>query len=204
MSRSRSNLMFWARHIGLALALIIIAAVVINLQHVSVTSPKPQGAQKDKNPSKGLTDFYSEYRLSSTRPHQEDKSDFVMELNTPETSINERLKNMESVQKPVSGRWVGEHKYRTFKSGSTLRESITSYAQSEGMQIIWELDQDFIIKNQFQMEDTIVGSLEKISRAIDSNFDGEVLTFFCAKQRSLVITANTTDYIRKNCRRTSG
>ena len=203
MSGNNSNIMFWARHVGLAIVLIIIAAVVINLKHVATTAPKPKGSPDKKNASKGLTDFYSEYRLPSTRPHREDKSDFVMELNTPNTNINDRLKKMESIQKPVSGRWVGDYKFRTFKSFSTLREAITTYAQSEGMQIIWELNQDFIVKNQFQMEDTIVGSLEKIARAVDSNFNGDVLTYFCTKQRSLIITDNTTDYIRKNCKRTS-
>jgi hypothetical protein len=109
------------------------------------------------------------------------------------------LQKMESLEKPVSGRWVGEHKHRTFKAGSTLRSAITDYAQSEGMQVIWELDQDFIVKHPFQLDDSIFGSLKMIAKAIDANFNGEVKAYMCPRQRSLVITSKSSEYLEKQC-----
>ena len=55
----------------------------------------------------------------------------------------------------------------------------TDYAQSEGMQVIWELDQDFIVKHPFQLDDSILGSLKMIAKAIDANFNGEVKAYMC-------------------------
>jgi hypothetical protein len=55
------------------------------------------------------------------------------------------------------------------------------------------------VKNQFQMEDTLVGSLYQIAKAVDSNFNGQVTAYVCAKQRSLVITADRTDFLTENC-----
>ena len=88
---------------------------------------------------------------------------------------------------------------RSFKAGNTLREAITRYAEQEGMQVIWDLDQDFIIKYQFQMDNTIVGSLSAIASAIDANFEAEVGTFVCPDQRTLVVTAEITPFLKNNC-----
>ncbi|TRY30796.1 TcpQ domain-containing protein [Aliiglaciecola sp. M165] len=201
MSKGTSNFLFWARHIGLALALIIIAAIVLNLQSYNVSSPKPEGESKQKSVSKGMTEFYAAYRMSSTKPFEDDIGDFVMEVNPPKEPLDSRLKKMESIQSNISQRWVGEHKYRSFRAGSTLREAITSFAQLEGMQVIWELDKDFIIKNQFQLDNTITGSMAKIASAIDGSFEGEVMAFICPKQRSMVITETSSGYLRENCTR---
>ena len=66
--------------------------------------------------------------------------------------------------------------------------------------MIWELNRDFIIKHPFQIDNSIVGSLDEIARAIDSNFDGTVKAYVCPKQRSLVITAVNSEYLQDNCK----
>ncbi|MFT5676366.1 MAG: hypothetical protein ACI808_002307 [Paraglaciecola sp.] len=198
-SKKYSNSLFWAKHLGLAMILIVMAAVVLILQNSNDSELIPEGASGPKSLSQNMTDFYAEYRLSSRHPREEGIGDFVMEVNPSEKPLHERLKKMESLQKPMSDRWEGENKHRSFKAGSTLRDAITDYAQSEGMQVIWELDQDFIVKHQFQMDNSILGSLRMIASAIDGNFDGQVRAYFCPKQRSLVITANETEYLKQNC-----
>lgn len=194
-----SSSLFWAKHIGMALALVIVAGIIINLNIENESKPKPEGAQEEKSVSKGLSDFYREFRMSSTDPIKDEVGDFVLELSEQDQPLDSQLEKMSSDIKPISSRWVGEHKYRTFKAGNTLREAISSYAQQEGMQVIWDLDQDFVIKHQFQMDNTIVGSLKKIASAIDSSFEGEVVTYVCPKQRSLVVTDENTDYLKRNC-----
>lgn len=201
--RAPSKHLFWVKHLGLALAIIVIAVLMLNLENIQNAMPVPKGAAPKKDPAKGLSDFYAQYRSPTNEVASED-SEFVLDLNTNtnEPPLTERLKEMESLQKPVSGRWVGEHKYRTFKAGSTLREMVAEYAQKEGMQLIWELDQDFVVKSNFQVEDTVVGMVNQVARAIDSNFNGTVEAFFCPKQRTLVVTNKPSDYLRKSCRAT--
>lgn len=199
MGKKSSNALFWAKHIGLALALIIVAAVVIVLRNKQLAEPVPVGEEPKKSVSQGMTDFYAAHRMSSTKPFKEDIGDFVMELSEDDKPLGDRLKSMESLQKPVSGRWVGEHKYRSFKAGSTLREAITGYAELEGMQVIWELDKDFIVKHHFQVENTIIGSIKEIATAIDASFPRKVSVYMCKKQRSLVITDEQSEYMKQNC-----
>lgn len=194
--KNYSPVMFWAKQFGFAVIIIIGAAALVN--YLNKDSGKKEADKK--NIDSGLSDFYADHRMSQSKLKEEEVSDFVVELNKKDESLQSRLNRMAGQQiTPIEDRWQGEHKFRTFSAGSTLRQSITNYAQSEGMQVIWELDQDFIVKNQFQMEDTLVGSLYQIARAVDSNFDGEVSAYICTKQRSLVITSEVTDFLTENC-----
>ncbi|MCF2948076.1 toxin co-regulated pilus biosynthesis Q family protein [Paraglaciecola aquimarina] len=190
--------MFWMKHVSLAIVILVIAGIVLYLQNSRVSTVRPDG-EGPKSIAENMSDFYSDYKLTSRDPLVEELGDFVLPVTTPQEPLTNRLRKMERLQKPTSGRWVGEHKHRSFKSGSTLRSAITDYAELEGMQVIWELDQDFIIKHTFQLDDSILGSLRMIATAIDANFDGEVKAYMCPKQRSLVITEKDTDYLRKYC-----
>ncbi|MFT6990726.1 MAG: hypothetical protein ACJASL_002708 [Paraglaciecola sp.] len=194
-----SNSLFWLRHVFLGLVIIVIAGVVLIMKQNNESALRPEGDKGKKTISSNMSDFYAEYRLSSRHPREEGLGDFVMEVKASDKPLGERLQKMESLEKPVSGRWVGEHKHRTFKAGSTLRSAITDYAQSEGMQVIWELDQDFIVKHPFQLDDSIFGSLKMIAKAIDANFNGEVKAYMCPRQRSLVITSKSSEYLEKQC-----
>ena len=197
---SESTSFAWWRHALLALALIVIAIFVIVLQQMNINAPIPEGGEGPKSVAQNMTDFYAEYRLSSRHPREENIGDFVNVVNMSDKPLGERLRKMESLQKPLPANWVGEYKHRSFMAGSTLRDSIITYAQSEGMQVIWELNRDFIIKHPFQIDNSIVGSLDEIARAIDSNFDGTVKAYVCPKQRSLVITAVNSEYLQDNCK----
>ena len=198
-STVKSESMFWVKHVALAVLILVVGGVIIVMQSNNQSLPQPEGEDTKRSLSENMSKFYSEYRLSSRSPRDEGLGDFVLEVKTSDQPLNTRLQQMESLQKPISGRWVGEHKHRTFKAGMTLRSAITDYAQAEGMQVIWELDQDFIVKHQFQMDNTIVGSLRTIANSIDSNFDGKVKAYVCPKQRSLVITDTVSEYLENQC-----
>jgi hypothetical protein len=194
-----SNSLFWAKHIGLALILVIVASALIIMQSENESAPVPEGESKEKSVSKGLSEFYREFRTSSNEQIKESSGDFVVDVSNSEATLDSQLKAMSSDHKPTNRRWVGEHKQRTFKAGGTLRESISSFAEQEGMQVIWDLDQDFVIKHHFQVNNTVAGALSDIATAIDSNFAGEVKTYLCPEQRSLVVTENKTKYLSASC-----
>ncbi|MEC9262379.1 MAG: TcpQ domain-containing protein [Pseudomonadota bacterium] len=201
MNKKPTSTLFWAKHLGLALAVIIVAGIVIHLQMNMTSAPTPVDAPEERSVAKGLSDFYREFRMTANEPERSEGADMVLEVTPSEQSLDDRLQSMSSALKPVDSRWEGEYKYRTFRAGNTLREAISSYAEQEGMQVIWDLNQDFVIKHQFQMDNTVAGSLAKIASAIDSNFEGKVATFVCPKQRSLVVTEKVTEYLSTQCSR---
>ncbi|MDG6096194.1 hypothetical protein EXU34_01880 [Alteromonas sp. ZYF713] len=201
MNKKPTSTLFWAKHLGLALAVIIVAGIVIHLQMNMTSAPTPVDAPEERSVAKGLSEFYREFRMTANEPERSEGADMVLDLTPSEQSLDDRLQSMSSALKPVDSRWEGEYKYRTFRAGNTLREAISSYAEQEGMQVIWDLNQDFVIKHQFQMDNTVAGSLAKIASAIDSNFEGKVATFVCPKQRSLVVTEKVTEYLSTQCSR---
>tara|TARA_Y100001968_G_scaffold66606_1_gene57461 strand:- start:2159 stop:2773 length:615 start_codon:yes stop_codon:yes gene_type:complete len=201
MNKKPTSTLFWAKHLGLALAVIIVAGIVIHLQMNMTSAPTPVDAPEERSVAKGLSDFYREFRMTANQSERSEGADMVLDVTPSEQSLDDRLQSMSSALKPVDSRWEGEYKYRTFRAGNTLREAISSYAEQEGMQVIWDLNQDFVIKHQFQMDNTVAGSLAKIASAIDSNFEGKVATFMCPKQRSLVVTEKVTEYLSTQCSR---
>lgn len=202
--KSYSNTAFWARQVALAVVLIIIAGVLIYVQQRNENAPVAVGEVEEKSVSRGLSEFYREYRMTSTEEQNEQQGDFVLDIAGVDPQLDNKLAQMSSQTRPVDERWTGEHKYRTFQEGSTLREAISTYAQAEGMQLIWNLEQDFVIKHQFQMDNTVAGSLAKIASAIDSSFAGSVKAYICTGQRALVVTAEETDFLNQNCRLVRG
>lgn len=204
MNKKPTSTLFWAKHLGLALAVVIVAGIVIYLQMGVSSAPTPVDAPKERSVAKGLSDFYREFRMTADKPARSEGADMVLDVTPADQSLDERLQSMSSALKPADSRWEGEYKYRTFRAGNTLREAISSYAEQEGMQVIWDLNQDFVIKHQFQLDNTVAGSLAKIASAIDSNFEGRVTTFVCPKQRSLVVTEEVTDYLTSQCNRVGG
>lgn len=196
-----SSTSFWAKQIALAVVLIVIASVLIFFLQNRDDSPVPESETDEKSVSKGLSEFYSDFRMSATDPLKDEQSDFVLDVAGVDPNLDSTLEKMTNKARPADSDWTGEKKYRSFREGNTLREAISQYAQDEGMQLIWNLEQDFVIKHQFQLDNTIAGSLAKIASAIDSSFEGEVAAFFCAEQRSLVVTEQESELLKQQCKR---
>ena len=201
---SYSSSSFWAKQIGIAAVLVIIAGVLIYMLQTQDQEPVPQGQAEEKSVSRGLSEFYRNFRMSAFDPAKDEQGDFVLDIAGVDPNLDNKLAQMSSQTRPVEKNWTGEHKYRTFQEGNTLREAISQYAQAEGMQVIWNLEQDFVIKHQFQLDNTVAGSLAKIASAIDSSFEGQVKAYLCAEQRSLVVTAQETEFLTTNCRLVRG
>jgi hypothetical protein len=197
-NRRSTSSFFWMKHVFLAMAVIVIAFFLIVLQQINATAPISEGAGP-KSISQNVSDFYADYRLSSRYPQEEKIGDFVNVVKTSNQPLAQRLKKMERLQKPLSPDRAREHKHRAFKAGTTLRGAMTDYAKSESIQLLWELDRDFIVKQDFQIDSSVMGSLSTIAGAIDSNFDGTVRTYVCSRQHCLVITNKKNAYLRGNC-----
>lgn len=194
-----SNTKFWLKQLLYIGIVVVIAIIVISMRYDYETQPVVEGVPEKRSVEAGLENFYREFRQSSSELIEDPTSDFTLEVANDGTPIDTKLKRMSSNFNSVDKRWVGEHKFRSFKAGSTLRTALSDYAAQEGMQVVWDLDEDFVVKHQFQTDSTIVSALADVAKAIDNNFDGTVRGYFCPKQRSLVVTTTESDFIRREC-----
>ena len=152
-----SSTSFWAKQITLAVVLVLAAGALIYFLQTKEASPVPESGKEERSVSKGLSEFYSEFRMSATDPLKEEQGDFVLDTAGVDPDLDGTLEKMASKTRPVDSNWTGEYKFRSFNEGNTLREAISQYAQDEGMQLIWNLEQDFVIKHQFQLDNTVSG-----------------------------------------------
>ena len=189
---------FWLKHVALALVVLVAAIVVLVYMPESDNSAKQK---ESKSIEENLADFYREFRLSSKDPIQEEYGDFVLALEQPEGSQTERLVAISNVDNPPEQTWQGEFKYRSFAKDTTIRVEAMKYAEQEGMQLIWDLNQDFIIRHRFLSENSLVATLDEIAGAIDANFIPQVNVYFCNKKRTIVIAENAGTYVVDNCKK---
>ena len=201
---------FWVRHASAAVVLIFLGAYIVmydsplvtrdNLNSVANSNAVAGSKESGRQAMEGFGNFYSELKskYDKAMAGQGDEQ-FVIDLKKPDSTLTQELQKIGVATRSVSGAWVGERKNRRFVKGDTLRERMQDMAAEENMHLIWWLDRDFVVKLPFRVEETTVGTLYKMSTAIDSDFERDVYAFFCPIQRTMVVTDIVEHYVRENC-----
>jgi hypothetical protein len=193
---------FWLQHLILVI-IVLVGGVFVLLYKSDPTAPSVQSdapaSEGKNNIEENLARFYEEFSFSSKDPIKERYGDFVVALDVPKESQTEQLVAIVSAEQPPEQNWVGDNKFRSFAEGTTIRTESMKYAEQEGMQLIWDLNQDFIIRHRFLSENSLLGTLEEVASAIDANFIPQVNVYFCHKKGTIVITENAGTYVEENC-----
>lgn len=192
---------FWIKHVVLALIVLVSTLIVLVYAPEDADQSGMSGADSKENIADNLARFYEEFRLSSKDPIQERFGDYVIALEMPEASQTEQLIAISTVNSPPEENWQGQYKFRSFAKGTTIRTEAMKYAEQEGMQLIWDLNQDFIIRQRFLSENSLVATLDEIAGAIDANFVPQVNVYFCNKKRTIVIAEDAGTYVKDNCKK---
>ncbi|WP_440904298.1 TcpQ domain-containing protein [Catenovulum sp. SX2] len=196
---------FWIRHATAAIVLIFIGAYIIMYESPIITrdtisSASNTSKEGSRKAMEGFGNFYSDLKekYDKAMAGQGDEQ-YVIDLKKPDSTLTQELQKIGVATRSVSGSWVGKRQNRRFVQGDTLRERMQEMAAEENMHLVWWLDRDFVVKLPFRVEETTVGTLYKMSTAIDSDFERDVYAFFCPLQRTLVVTDVVEHYIRDNC-----
>ena len=72
---SYSSSSFWAKQIGIAVVLVIAAGVLIYMIQNQEQAPAPESQKEEKSVSKGLSEFYRDFRMSATDPQEDEQGD---------------------------------------------------------------------------------------------------------------------------------
>ncbi|MBF7072140.1 TcpQ domain-containing protein [Glaciecola sp. MH2013] len=200
----KNQSMFWLKHALLALVVLLAALFVLRYNpEESQQSIKSSGQDSDTRETieDNVSRFYQEFRMSSRDPIKEQFGDYVVPLEVNELSQTEQLADMPTPTKIPSENWQGELKYRAFAKGNTIMVEAIKYAEEEGMTLMWDLNQDFIIRQRFLTENTFLGSLNDVAGAIDANFIPKVDVYFCNRKRTVIITEQADSFVMENCKK---
>lgn len=188
----QSNLKFWLIYIVI---IVVVVGVALTLLAVRKNNPPPKEA---KSIERNFSDFYRRVRNQTGKPELNNNNQYVIKLSAPIETVDERLQNIETVRVGNSST-QGSAKNRVFAQDKSLRDTLKEYAQQEDILLLWDLDQDLLIKSNFQVSDTVAGTLRLVTSTIRQNFPDEIYALECPTKRTMVVTSNKTNFIEKYC-----
>ncbi len=152
--------------------------------------------------ARGFTEFYSKIR--GTQADRERKSDFHITLPDTSGQLSRNLAQRGREVLPAPASWQGLVTDRRFRAGESLKTTLGNYARNEGIELYWTLPRDYIIKQYFQTDSTLLGTVHDIARSIAPDFAEPVVSFFCPNERAVVVTNRLTPYLQQNCQALAG
>lgn len=192
---------FWLKRIIVMLLVAIAAAVFIVFMPQKITYDEQGNPVERRSIQSNMAAFYEEFSLVSSDKIEEKYGDFVIPLEPSNAPLSEQLQalNRPQINADEQFNWQGSVKQRAFAKDSTLMTNADTYSNAEGINLIWNLNQDFIVRHRFSSNNTVSGMLRELAGAIDANFVNTVQVYYCDKQRTMVITDQEEEILQTTC-----
>lgn len=171
----------------------------VQSQSQSQSQPKAkyqQGRTLDNAAAEGLSNFYAKIYGSSSGPKIRNNIIFLPE---PQGDLVKILQEKEVIVRPYRKNWHGTTASRPFRKKETLYKKLTEYAAEDGLEVIWWLNKDFIVKDPFRIEKDILRTAYQLGEAVSGHFPEGIVSYFCYRQRALVFINEAPAYLDKEC-----
>jgi len=158
-----------------------------------------QGRKANNAAAEGLSNFYAKIYgdgISTKGPRIRNNIIFLPE---PQGNLIEILQKREVNTRPYKRSWHGTTTSRAFRKGETLYQKLAEYAEKDGLQTIWWLNRDFIIKDAFRINKNILKTTYQVGEAVAGHFPEGINSYFCYRQRTLVIINDAPEYLNEEC-----
>lgn len=188
---------FWVKHLTAAVLLLILAGVVLFYPDL-FKSTTEKTTVLSRNAAQNFTNFYEQIRYSLDATKDRSK-EFI--INLPDTSdqLTDTLSARTNTVPPLAAKWTGTSVQRKFSAGSKIRDEMSGFADAEGIELIWTLPRDYVVKHYFHSEGDYLAALRDIAAAIAPDFQTPVLVFLCHKERAAVITDKNNPFLESHC-----
>ena len=144
----------------------------------------------------GLSRFYANLYGEKSGPKIRNN---VVFLPDPKGDLVKILQARKMVVRPYRKNWLGSTDSRPFRKGETLNQKLTEYAQKDGLEVIWWLNKDFIVKDAFRIEKNILKTSYQVGQAVAGHFPEGISVYFCYRQRAMVLISEPMDYLNDEC-----
>lgn len=188
---------FWVKHLTAAVILLVVAGVVLLYPDLFKSSSQTT-AVISKNAAQNFTNFYEQIRYSLDATKDLSK-EYIIKLPDTSDQLTDTLSARTNTVPPLAEQWTGNSVQRKFSAGSKIRDEMTGFADAEGIELIWTLPRDYVVKHYFHSEGDYLNALRDIAAAIAPDFQTPVLVFLCPKERAAVITDKNNPFLESNC-----
>lgn len=163
------------------------------------TPAKPKVEKKSGNAAAdGLSRFYASINPSFNERGPRIRENIVY-LPDPKGNLTEILEARKKVTRPLRKNWRGNREARPFRVGETLYQKLSEYGQEQGVEVMWWLNRDFLVKDPFRIDKDIVKTAFQVGKAIEGHFEHGIDIYFCYKHRMLVLIAEPNTYLKAEC-----
>lgn len=160
------------------------------------SAPKKPKKKSTNAAADGLSNFYAKvYGESSERKIRNN----VIFLPEPEGDLIKILQEKKTKTRPFSTSWGGSKKSRPFRKGEALYQKLSEFSTAEGLDIIWWINKDFIVKDYFRINNNLLKTAKQVGQAIAGHFPEGVNCYFCYQQRTLVFVNEPPSYLNDEC-----
>lgn len=158
-----------------------------------------QGDKLDNAAADGLSNFYAKIYGDGIGAKGPRVRNNIIFLPDPHGNIVEILKEREMTVRPYKANWQGTTTSRPFRKGQTLYQKLAEYAEEDGLEVIWWLNRDFVIKDFFRIEKNILKTAYQIGEAVSGHFPEGINSYFCYRQRTIVFINEPPEYLKDEC-----
>jgi hypothetical protein len=207
-------MLFWIKNAVFLLILIVLAYFLVANEEAlfsgtneapaevteqpASTKVKPaENKKKANSAAEGLSRFYA--NLHGTDDDGPRIRNNIVYLPEPKGDLVEILEARRLVTRPLLRNWRGNVDNRPFRKGETLYQKLVEYAEKNGLEVIWWLDRDFIVKDPFRINKDIVHTAYWVGKAIGGHFQDGLSSYFCYQQRTLVLVEKEVSYLDEEC-----
>ena len=183
---------FWIRNLSLLVILGAFAYAIFTKPDFLIRKDSANIA------AEGFSDFYSKIR-GSIADGAKELSKFKLPLPDTSDRLTQQLQQRANVVVPGEANWRGQVIDRRFREGDTVKTKLTEYSQAEGIALFWTLPRDYVVKQYFQVDSSLIDTVYQVAQAIAPDFHSPVISFYCPRERAAVITDKTNEYLTEHC-----
>lgn len=158
--------------------------------------------KKTNSAADGLSRFYA-----SISPNMDENQPRIREnivyLPKPKHDLVKLLQARKKMTSPLPKNWQSPVDARPFRQGETLYQKLSEYANSQGLEVMWELNRDFLVKDAFRINKDILVTAYQVGKAIEGHFENGVNIYFCYQHRTIVLTDQQENYLNDECKKLS-
>jgi len=134
----------------------------------------------------GLSKFYANLYGDDDSDGPKIRNNIIY-LPEPKGDLEKLLQAREMIVRPYRKNWHGSIESRPFRKGETIYQKLSQYSTDDGIELIWWLNRDYIVKDPFRIEKNILKTAYQVGKAVEGHFESGLSIFFCYRHRAVVI-----------------
>lgn len=187
----------------------IAAAATTDLHHDAAESTEPAAVavapetevirpkKSNNSAADGLSRFYANlHGIDEKGPKIRNN---IVYLPEPEGDLEQILEAKRLVTRALRRNWTGKTDNHPFRQGETLFQKLSEYADDNGLEVIWWLNRDFLVKDAFRVNKNIITTSYQVGKAVAGHFENGLSIYFCYQQRTIVLIENDIPYLANEC-----